>query len=57
MAVGTSDLKYSWMRDMPLGVAQEVVNHFSNQYKIIHIRRDDQFHSKMLNYLKVVFGN
>ena len=39
---GPSDIKYSWMRDMPLSVAQEVVNHFANQYKVIHIRREDQ---------------
>lgn len=39
---GPSDLKYSWMRDMPLSVAQEVVNHFANKYKIVHIRREDQ---------------
>lgn len=39
---GPSDLKYSWMRDMPIDVAQDVVNYFSNRYKIIHIRRDDQ---------------
>lgn len=36
------DMKVSWMRDMPLSNAQEVVNHFSKKYRIIHIRRDDQ---------------
>lgn len=36
------DVKISWMRDLPLDTAQEVVNHFVNDYRIIHIRRDDQ---------------
>jgi hypothetical protein len=35
-------VKYSWTRDMPLGVAQQIVNHFANDYHIIHIRRKDQ---------------
>lgn len=37
-----AEIKISWMRDMPLDTAQEVVEHFRNQYRIIHIRRDDQ---------------
>ena len=36
------DVKISWMRDMPLGTAQEIVNKFSNEYRIIHVRREDQ---------------
>lgn len=36
------DIKISWMRDMPLSIGQAVVNNFINQYKIFHIRRDDQ---------------
>jgi hypothetical protein len=36
------ELKYSWARDLPLHVAQEVVDHFSEQYQVVHIRRDDQ---------------
>ena len=35
-------LKYSWMRDIPNATAQEVVNHFANEYNIVHIRREDQ---------------
>jgi hypothetical protein len=35
-------LKYSWMRDIPTQTAQEVVNHFVNDYNIVHIRREDQ---------------
>jgi hypothetical protein len=36
-------VKYSWMRDIPIGTAQQVVNHFKDQYTIFHIRREDQF--------------
>ena len=46
------DMKVSWMRDMPLSNAQEVVNHFTNNikvaqkygqnFRIIQVRRDDQ---------------
>lgn len=35
-------LKYSWMRDIPTQTAQEVVNHFANEYNVVHIRREDQ---------------
>ena len=35
-------LKYSWMRDIPNETAQEVVNHFVNDYTIVHLRREDQ---------------
>lgn len=38
----SQDIKISWMRDMPLDIAQEVVWKFQNEYRIIHIRRDDQ---------------
>lgn len=36
------DIKISWMRDMPLSTAQQIVNRFANEYTVIHIRRDDQ---------------
>jgi len=35
-------LKYSWMRDIPSQTAQEVVNHFANEYNVVHLRREDQ---------------
>lgn len=35
-------IKYSWARDLPNKTAQYVVNNFSNEYNIIHIRRNDQ---------------
>lgn len=36
------NIKISWMRDMPLDLAQNVVNKFAPNFKIIHVRRDDQ---------------
>jgi len=36
------ELKYSWARDIPVKVAQQVVNAFKDEYDILHIRRDDQ---------------
>ncbi len=34
--------KYSWARDLPIPIAQQVVNAFANQYTVCHIRREDQ---------------
>ncbi|MFN9903853.1 MAG: hypothetical protein ACK55Z_34775, partial [bacterium] len=36
-------VKYSWMRDLPIKTAQDVVDYFAEKYKIFHIRREDQF--------------
>ena len=36
------EIKYSWARDIPVSVAQQVVNEFANEYNILHIRRKDQ---------------
>jgi len=36
------NIKYSWARDIPFSVAQQVVNSFKDEYNILHIRRDDQ---------------
>lgn len=36
------DVKISWMRDLPLNTAHEVIEKFRHQYRIIQIRRDDQ---------------
>jgi len=36
------ELRKSWARDLPLEVAQNVVDHFSPYYRILHIRREDQ---------------
>jgi len=35
-------LKYSWTRDLPASVVNEVVEYFKNDYSILHIKRNDQ---------------
>ena len=40
-AVG-QPLKYSWTRDLPASVVNEVISQFKNDYAILHIKRDDQ---------------
>lgn len=35
-------LKYSWTRDIPTPVIQDVINHYKDKYAIIHIKREDQ---------------
>lgn len=39
---GQSDIKHSWMRDMPLDTAKEIVDSFKGTVRIIHVRRPDQ---------------
>jgi len=39
---GNQEIKYSWSRDIPVSVAQQVANEFSKQYNVFHIRRNDQ---------------
>jgi len=34
--------KKSWARDMPIEIAQRLVNHYSQNYRILHMRRPDQ---------------
>lgn len=34
--------KYSWTRDLPMSVAQRIVNYFAPNYNVVHIRREDQ---------------
>lgn len=34
--------KKSWYRDMPIEIAQKLVNYFSKSYRILHIRTPDQ---------------
>jgi hypothetical protein len=38
--------KYSWARDIPNETAQKVVDYFSKDYQIAHIRRKDQLELK-----------
>ena len=35
-------LKYSWTRDLPASIVNEVVSQFKDNYAILHIKRDDQ---------------
>jgi hypothetical protein len=35
-------LKYSWTRDIPSTVVNEVVDYFKGEYAILHIKREDQ---------------
>ena len=35
-------LKYSWTRDIPAGIVNDVVNYFKKDYAIVHIKREDQ---------------
>jgi ADP-heptose:LPS heptosyltransferase len=35
-------LKYSWTRDIPASVIQDVINHYKDKYAIVHIKREDQ---------------
>jgi len=39
---GNQEIKYSWSRDIPVSVAQQVVNEFSKEFNVVHIRRQDQ---------------
>ena len=35
-------LKYSWTRDIPVPIVEEVIEQFKNDYAILHIKREDQ---------------
>ena len=35
--------KYSWARDLPSSVVVKIIEHFKNDYNIVHVRRDDQY--------------
>lgn len=37
-----SDQKYSWARDIPRYVVENVIHEFKEQYNIVHIKREDQ---------------
>tara|TARA_Y100000385_G_scaffold262386_1_gene293963 strand:- start:542 stop:1417 length:876 start_codon:yes stop_codon:yes gene_type:complete len=34
---------YSWTRDIPLPTVNEIIQHYKNDYTIIHIKRKDQY--------------
>jgi len=35
-------LKYSWTRDIPAPIVEQVIEHYKNDYAILHIKREDQ---------------
>lgn len=37
-----SELKYSFARDIPSCVVSEIIEHFSPNYNIVHVKREDQ---------------
>ena len=37
-----ADLKYSFARDIPSGLAVKIIEHFSPIYNIVHVKREDQ---------------
>ena len=39
---GQTYSKKSWYRDMPIEIAQKLVNYFSKSYRILHIKNPDQ---------------
>lgn len=39
---GDANKKYSWARDLPVSVVMPIIEHFRNEYDIVHVRRDDQ---------------
>jgi hypothetical protein len=36
------ELKYSWARDIPRYIVENVIREFAGEYNIIHARREDQ---------------
>lgn len=45
--------KYSWARDIPPQVAQDVVNHMRKDYRVIQVRREDQIALDGAEYLSL----
>ncbi len=39
---GMQDLPYSWARDIPNSIAQEIVNYYAPSYHILQIKRENQ---------------
>lgn len=37
-----TDIKYSWARDIPTYVVENIIHEFKEQYNIVHIKREDQ---------------
>lgn len=49
------EIKYSWSRDIPVSVAQQVVNEFAKEYNVVHIRRNDQIPLENTNPVQADF--
>jgi ADP-heptose:LPS heptosyltransferase len=47
--------KKSWARDIPIEIAQKVVDYFAPRYRILHIRRQDQPELKNAEMLNLPF--
>jgi hypothetical protein len=45
--------KYSWARDIPPTLAQEIVDEASKNYRVIQVRREDQIALKNCEYLSL----
>jgi hypothetical protein len=37
-----TDMKYSWARDIPYDLMQDIVNEMCNDYHVVHVGREDQ---------------
>jgi len=47
--------KYSWMRDIPVGIAQQVVDAFTYDYHVVHMRREDQLRLQNVTSVQMDF--
>ena len=48
---------YSWTRDMPIEIAQGIINTFSQQYHIIQITRPDGYHLQGVERIDGILSN
>jgi hypothetical protein len=49
---GPQDYPVSWVRDVPLSNIKDVINEVNKEYKIIHIRREDQLEIKGVDFIQ-----
>jgi hypothetical protein len=45
--------RYSWMRDIPPHLAQQIVDEFKNEYRVIQVKREDQIGLNGVEYLSM----
>jgi hypothetical protein len=45
--------KYSWARDIPPQIAQQIVDEMSKEYRVIQVKRDDQISLNNCEYLSL----